>query len=172
MKKLILFLVSFLCTFLNIFGEDTSNKEHTVYIDLFPMVNGIVSGGIGLGIGYEHSLGQYFGIGGEFLFVSNFNDVFSYNIIMNGKFYPIQTKIGNLFIDAGLGYRRRKSNFDGANDDIHCLVGVAHTGWKFILGKGFVLEPGFGIRYDFITFSGDEAFKFGLNILLKIGWTF
>jgi len=52
------------------------------------------------------------------------------------------------------------------------LVGVAHTGWKFIFRKGFVLEPGFGVRYDFITFSGDEAFKFGLNILLKFWWTF
>ena len=143
-----------------------------IFVDIFPIVTGIVSGGVGLGFGYEHDIGKYFGTGGEIIFVSDFDDMISYNIIANGIFYPIRTRIGNLFIDEGLSYRRRKSNYDGSNDDIICLMGLTNIGWKIILFNSFVLIPEFGIKYDIVTFYGDEAYKFGLNIKTKIGWMF
>jgi hypothetical protein len=149
----------------NVFGQD---KKHTILIDFFPMVNGIFSGGIGLGIRYEHTVGQYFAMGGYINAYTNFTNNITYNIIANGRYYPLKTKVGNLFIDMDLGYRRRQTD----EENIHCLVGLAHTGWKFIFDNGLVLEPGIGIRYDIFPFSGSENFNFGLSIRTMAGWTF
>jgi hypothetical protein len=168
-KKVLLVIVLTLLILPNIFGQD---KKHTIFVDFFPMVNGIVSGGIGLGIGYDYDINQYFSIGGYINFVSNFSDTFTNNLILNSKYYPIKTEIGSPYIDLGLGYRKRKSNYDGSTDDIHCLVGLSHIGWKFIFKNGLILDPAFGIRYDMVTFSGDENFKFGFIIKAIIGWTF
>jgi hypothetical protein len=69
MKRLFMVFV-LICLFLpNAFGKD---KKHTIYVDLFPMVNGIVSGGIGLGIGYDYDINRCFAAGGYINFVSNF----------------------------------------------------------------------------------------------------
>jgi hypothetical protein len=165
MKRILLILVLIFLFLPNIFGQ---NKKHTIFIDLFPMVNGIFSGGIGLGIGYEHTIGQYFATGGYINIYTNFNNNITYNIIANGRYYPLKIEAGNLFIDMGLGYRRRKTD----EDNIHCLVGLVHTGWKFIFHNGLVLEPGIGIRYDILPIYGGENFNFGFNIRTLVGWTF
>jgi hypothetical protein len=165
MRKFLLVMVFILLTLPKIFSQD---KNHTVYADLFPIGNGILSGGAGLGIGYDYALGQYFAIGGYINFFSNFNENITYNMIIYGKYYPLKTEIGNLFIDAGFGYRRRQSD----EDNIHCLIVMPHVGWEFILKNGLVLEPAFGCRYDIVTLSGDENFKFGFNIKAIVGWTF
>ena len=135
------------------------------------MVNGIVSGGAGFGIGYDYDISQYFAIGGYINLVSNFADTFIYNCILNGKYYPIKTEVGGPYIDLGLGYRSRKSDYDGS-ENISCLVGLAHIGWKFIFQKTLIFAPAFGIRYDIMTFSGNENYKFGFNINAIIGWMF
>ena len=169
MKKLILGLILGSLFLSNIYGQD---KKNTIFVDFFPMVNGIVSGGIGLGIGYDYDINQYFAVGGYIIFVSNFENTLSYNFILNGKYYPIKTDVGSPYIDLGLGYRRRKSDYDGSTDNIHCLVGLSHIGWKFKFQNGLILDPAFGIRYDMATLSGDENFKFGFNIKAIVGWMF
>jgi hypothetical protein len=168
MKRCLLAFVLILSITPGIFSQNSQNKNHTIFIDFFPMVNGIFSGGVGLGTGYEHTIGQYFAVGGYINFYTNFDKSITYNIVVDGKFYPLKTKAGNLFIDTGLGYRRRQTD----DDNIHCLVGLAHTGWRFIFKNGLVLEPGIGLRYDIIPFSGSEAYRFGYNIRGIIGWTF
>ena len=71
MKKLFMVFV-LICLFLpKTFGQD---KKHTIFVDFFPMVNGIVSGGIGLGIGYDYDINPYFAVGGYINFVSNFGN--------------------------------------------------------------------------------------------------
>lgn len=169
MKRIFLIFILVYLGLPNIFGQD---KKHSIYLDLFPMVNGIVSGGIGLGIGYNYNINQYFTLGGYTNFYSNFGNTISYHFILDGRYYPIKTKIGSPYIDLGLGYRRRESEFDGSTDNIHCLVGLADVGWKFIFRNGLVLDPAFGIRYDLATFSGNEDFKFGYNIKAMVGWMF
>jgi hypothetical protein len=165
MKK---FLLTFIFTSSILSGIFAQDKTHIIFIDFFPMVNGIFSGGVGLGVGYEFNIGQYFAVGSYINLYSNFDNNITYNIIINGKFFPLRTKAGDLFIDAGLGYRRRKTEVD----NIHCLVGLAHTGWKFIIKNNFVLEPGIGFRYDIVSFSGSETFNFGINLKAVAGWTF
>jgi len=165
MKRFILVLV-FTCLILpNIFGQD---RKHTVYADIFPMGNGIFSGGAGLGFGYDYNINQYFSIGGLVNYFGNFNENSTYNFILLGKYFPIKTEIGNPYIDAGFGYRRRLSE----EDDIHCLVGTAHIGYKFIFKNGLVLDPAFGFRYNLVTLSGSENYMFSFNIKAVIGWTF
>jgi hypothetical protein len=132
------------------------------------MINGIFSGGIGLGIGYEYDVNNYFTIGGNVICYTNFSERLTYSTIVKGKYYPLETKIGSPFIDVGFGYRRRETE----EDNIHCLVGMACTGWKFILKNNFVFEPGVGFRYDIATFSGNENYKFGFVIRAAMGFTF
>ncbi|MDR0731115.1 MAG: hypothetical protein LBF63_05545 [Treponema sp.] len=162
------FLPAFLLSILifpNAFGQE---RKHTLVIDLFPMINGIFSGGIGLGIGYEYDINNYFAIGADIKFYTDFNESLTYNMIIRGKYYPLETKTGSPFIDAGLGYRRRQAE----EDNIHCLVGMVCSGWKFTFKNNLVLEPGVGFRYDIVTFSGNENYKFGFVIRSAIGFTF
>ena len=109
MKRFILAFV-FICSALpNVFGQD---RKNTVYVDIFPMGNGIFSGGAGLGFGYDYSINQYFATGGLVNYFGNFNENNTYNLILMGKYFPIKTEIGNPYIDAGFGYRRRLSEED------------------------------------------------------------
>jgi hypothetical protein len=146
----------------NIFVED---KKHTVYVDIFSMVNGIFSGGAGLGLGYDYNINQYFSIGGLANYFGNFSGNNTYNFIILGKFYPIKTEIGSPYLDVGFGYRRRISE----EDNIHCLVTNAHIGFKFIFKNGLVLAPSFGFRYNAIPLSGSENHMFSFNIKAVIG---
>jgi hypothetical protein len=158
-----------------VFGQETVEKspqKFGVMIDLFPMVNGITSGGIGLGFLYENYLNQYFSIVNEINFYTNFNKVIAYNILIHGRFYPLKTSLEKLYTDIGIGYRRRKSDYDGSTDDIHSLVGIAKAGWKFKIGNNFIFEPGLGIRHNIYVFSGKENNNFGLIIPLVVGLTF
>jgi hypothetical protein len=172
MKRFLVIFTLFFSILINIFAQETQNKTHTIYVDLYPMVNGIVSGGVGLALGYEHGIGKYFAVGSEVCFVSDFNDIVSYSITLSGFFYPIKIKIGNLFVEEELGYRRRRSNYDGSNDNIHCLMGLTNIGWKFTFFNNLVFIPEFGIRYDIATFYGNEEYKFGYMIKIKVGWVF
>jgi hypothetical protein len=101
-------------------------------------------------------------------YFGNFKDNYTYNFFLIGKYFPIETKIGKPYIDIGLAYRRRLSE----EDDISCLVGASHIGFKFIFQNGLVLDPAFGFRYDLATFSGNENYKFSFNIKAIIGWMF
>jgi hypothetical protein len=165
MKKLFMVFVLICLSLSNIFGQD---RKHTIYVDIFPMGNGIFSGGAGLGLGYDFSINQYLSIGGLINYFGNFNVNNTYSFILLGKYYPIKAEIGSPYIDVGFGYRRRLSE----DDDIHCLVTSAHTGFKFILKNGLVLDPSFGFRYNAIPLSGSENFMFSFNIKAIIGYTF
>jgi hypothetical protein len=165
MKRFFMVFV-FICLVLpNIFGQD---RKHTIYVDIFPMGNGIFSGGAGLGFGYNYNINRHFSIGGLVNYFGNFDDKNTYSFLVLGKYFPIKTEIGSPYIDAGFGYRRRVSE----EDDIHCLVGNSHIGFKFIFKNGLILDPAFGFRYDMVTFSGDENFKFSFNIKAIVGWMF
>ena len=165
MKRCFLVFFLFCSILLNVSGQD---RKHTIYIDIFPMGNGIFSGGIGLGIGYDYRINQYFSIGGLVNYFGNFKGNNTYSFILLGKYFPIKTEIGSPYIDFGFGYRRRISE----EDNIHCLVTNAHIGYKFIFKNGLVLDPAFGFRYDTITLSGSENYLFSFNIKAIIGYTF
>jgi hypothetical protein len=150
------------------FSIGNSLQKQAVYIDLFPMINGLAVGGVGIGIFYEIKLHNYFSVLGETNISGNFQEALMYNIIAHGRVYPFKSTIEKLFFDLGIGYRRRKTE----EDNIHSLVGTVKTGWKFILGKGFVLEPGFRIRYNLIKISGNENNDFGINFIIGLGWAF
>lgn len=165
MKRFFLIFVFIGIILSNTFGQD---RKNTVYIDIFPMGNGIFSGGIGLGMGYDYSINQHFSIGGLVNYFGNFKGNNTYSFILLGKYFPIKTEIGSPYIDIGFGYRRRMSE----EDNIHCLVTNAHIGYKFIFKNGLVLDPAFGFRYDTITLSGSENYMFSFNIKAIVGWMF
>jgi hypothetical protein len=157
------------------FGQETvekSTQKYGIMVDLYPMINGITSGGIGLGFLYENYLNQYFSVVGEINFYTNFDKTIAYNILAHGRLYPLKTSIEKLYTDIGIGYRRRKSDYDGSTDDIHSLIGIAKVGWKFKIGNNFFFESGLGVRYNIYVFNGKENYNFGFNIPLVAGLTF
>ena len=88
-----------------------------------------------------------------------------------GRLYPFQTTIGKLFTVVGFGYRS-SSLLETTIEDVQCLEISASTGWKFIIGKGFIIEPSVGYRQNIHTFSGKESHKGGITLNIGFGWAF
>jgi len=120
MKKTLFVSFFAFLTLSNIYSQD---KKHTVYVDFFPLLSP------GLGIGYDYNIHHFFAVGGYANVYLYLDGDFTTNIAITGTYYPLKTKIGNLFFGGRLGYRRRIEGEDYSN---HSLVGFAHTGWKFI----------------------------------------
>jgi len=167
MKKFLFPFIFLILISASLFSQD---KKHTAYVDLYPMFTGFYSDVFSLGVGYDHNINEYFSIGNYNYFYIPIkpNAISGYNFTINGKYYPIRTKIGTPFIDLGIGYRRVESE----EDNIHSMTGLANIGFKFIFGKGLVLVPGFGVRYNLITFSGSEKMNLGTYVKAIVGWTF
>ena len=164
MKKFVLiFLIIWSgATSTNIYGQDITQKTQTVY---FPSFYHLIHdpGTTSLGIGYEHMIANSFAVGGEFFVLTNFSDNVSLYFIGNFKYYPIKTKVGNMYADIGLGYRQNRPR----DDVFHSFIGLAHIGWKFIFKNGFVIEPGIGIG-----FYGNEKYRPDMVSRLVFGWAF
>jgi hypothetical protein len=146
----------------NIYGQEKLQKSHTVY---FPSFYNFMHdpGTASLGIGYERIIIGSFAVGAEFIALTNFNDNVSLDFIGNLKYYPIKTKVGNMYADIGLGYRQNRTG----DDIFHGLIGTAHIGWKFIFRNGLVIEPGFGVG-----FFGNEKYEPYFVSRASLGWTF
>ncbi len=156
-------------------SENTKQKQ-ALFIDLFPLMEGVWEGKVGGGLFYERRMYKYFSFVGEMNFYTDFDDESVYSFAGHSRFYPFQTTIGKLFVNIGLGYRystlinREKNSL--INDNIQCLVFFASTGWKFIIGKGFIIEPSIGYRQNIFTFTGHEAQSGGITLNVGIGWAF
>ncbi len=159
----------------NIKPESTKQKQ-ALFIDLFPLMEGVWEGKIGGGVLYEKRICNYFSLAGEMNFYTDFDDETAYSFIGHNRFYPFQTEIGKFFVNTGLGYRhstlinRDKKSF--INDNIECLEFFASTGWKFIIDKGFIIEPSVGYRQNIFTFTGKEAQSGGITLNFGVGWAF
>ena len=168
MKKLFLVIVFFCLFFQNVFSQD---RKQTIYFDFYPMFSpGFFDGVFGLGIGYDFHINKYFSIGNyNYFYIPLKSDaLYGYNFTLNGKYYPIRSSIGTPFIDLGIGYRRDVSE----KNNIHSLTGLVNIGYIFIFKNGLILAPGFGIRYNLITFSGSETMDLGTYIKAIVGWIF
>ena len=149
----------------NLFTQD---KKHTVYLNFYPTIRGITIGSVGLGMGYDYNIGRSFAVGGYYQFYTNFNNI-SYDAIIGGKYYPLKTKYGSLYINTGLGIRRDQRD----EENFHGLIVPLYLGWKYAFKNGLVLDPAFGMRYNAPSFSGaDENYSFMTAVRISIGWTF
>lgn len=147
-------------------GKTTQNQA--VFIDLFPSMEGVWEGKIGAGLFYERYISSYFSLVGEANFYTDFDDETAYSFLGHGRMYPFRTTLGKLFADAGLGYRRSTLE----KDNVRCLEISASAGWKFILGKGFIIEPNVGYRQNIHTLKGHESQKGGITLNIGLGWAF
>ena len=168
MKKFSLVFVLICLLSTNIFGQD---KKHTIFFNFYAFFFGIANGtGPGIGIGYDYNINQDFSVGLYGQFYSIFNDDnTTFDIIVNSKYYPIKTKIGNPYINAGFGFRR--NHMDGEN--FYGLILPVYFGFKFVLWDSLTLDPSFGFRYNSASFSGaDVNHSFIQVIRATIGWIF
>lgn len=146
-------------------------QKQAIFIDLFPSMEGVWEGKAGAGLFYERRINSSFSVVGEANFYTDFKDETAYSFMGHGRYYPFKTVVGKLFTDVGFGYRS-SSLQETTIEDVKCLEASASAGWKFILGKGFIIEPSFGYRRNIYTFSGDESEKGGVTINLGFGWAF
>ncbi|MBX9049641.1 hypothetical protein HCH04_15110 [Bacteroides thetaiotaomicron] len=146
-------------------------QKNAVFIDLFPLMEGVWEGKAGAGLFYERQISNYFSIVGEANFYTDFKDETAYSFMGHGRVYPLKTSIGKLFADAGFGYRS-SSLIETVIEDVKCLEISASAGWKFIIGNGFIIEPSVGYRQNIHTFSGQESHKGGMTINVGFGWAF
>lgn len=148
----------------------TSQKQ-ALFIDLFPLMEGVWEGKAGAGFFYERRVSNHFSLVGEVNLYSDFNEETAFSILGHGRWYPSQTTIGKLFADVGFGYRN-SSLVETVIEDVSCLEISGSAGWKFIVGKGFIIEPAVGYRQNIHTFSGRESHKGGITINIGFGWAF
>lgn len=177
MKKSFIITLAFLLS-ANIFAQSNDStfnlqsgrttQKQAIFIDIFPSLEGVWEGKAGAGLFYERSIHNYFSLVGEANFYTDFDDETSYSFIGHGRMYPFQTTIGKAFADLGLGYRRSTLE----KDDVHCMDAFASAGWKFIIGKGFIIEPNVGYRQSIYTIKGHEDQKGGITLNLSLGWAF
>jgi hypothetical protein len=126
-------------------------QKSVVFVDAGTMLSYLVTGGLGVGAGYEKSFGDtwtgliHAAVGGYDY--GSGDTAFSFQLDVHGRYYIFKTALDKLFLDLGLGYeyygRTYESNSDW-NYSVSSLTITPKVGWKFIFGKGFVVEPAFG----------------------------
>ncbi|GHT79514.1 hypothetical protein FACS1894130_08440 [Spirochaetia bacterium] len=177
-----------------------TEQKNTVFVDVGTFFTYLIAGGFGGGVGFERSFGDSFSglihaaAGGYTYtaYLGNTPSAFAFQIDVHGRWYFFKTALDKLFLDVGLGYDFY--SYTNKYTDIDYWTGERETvdagyntsaltispmlGWKFILGKGFVIEPAFGytigIGLDSPTIYGGattySASRF--NIGLGLGWAF
>jgi hypothetical protein len=169
----------YVLTFDKIFAQETKNglfnlssgntsQKQAIILDIFPMIEGSFEGNFGFGLFYEIKIDNYFTAVVEFNIYTDFKNKINYGFIGHGRVYPFKTVLDKIFFDIGVGYNR--SIWE--DDNVHCLVGSITTGWKFIFGKGFLLEPSLGLWHNLYTFSGETSHNFAPIVGVGFGWGF
>ena len=183
MKKHFIILLLSLISFGNAFSQNSSrnstfnlnsgktSQKQAVFIDLFPLMEGVWEGKAGAGLFYERQVSNYFSLVGEVNLYSDFKDETAFSLLGHGRLYPFKTTIRKLFAVVGFGFRS-SSLIETVVEDVKCLEISGSAGWKFIIGKGFIIEPSVGYRQNIHTFSGQESHKGGITLNIGFGWAF
>lgn len=150
------------------FRSGRTTPRQAVFVDLFPSLEGIWEGKAGAGLFYERSFHNSFSLLGEANFYTGFNHESACSFIGHIRMYPFRTVLRKAFADAGLGYRRSTLE----EDNVHSLDICVSVGWKFVIGKGFLIEPNAGYRQSICTLKGYESQKGGLTLNIGLGWAF
>jgi len=171
MKKAVLALLMSGLVLGNTFAQEEWNtsQKFSIMLDLFPAIEGAFEGNTGLGIFFEARISNYFSAVVEFNFYKNLsNEDLNLVAIGHGRIYPFKTTIGKAFYDLGIGYRRGKWE----TEDIHVLIGALSAGWKFVMGKGFIIEPNVGFWTNIVAFKGEPAVTHAPIVGANLGWAF
>lgn len=146
-----------------------STQKQSILIDIFPAIEGAFEGNTGIGMFYERKINSYFSSLIEFNFYSNLsNDDLNYVIMAHGRVYPFKTTLGKSFYNIGIGYR--SSEWED-NETTFLLLSLS-AGWKFIVGRGFVIEPNVGFWANIMTLSGEPSVTHAPIIGINFGWAF
>lgn len=154
----------------NVFTQEefNSSKKFSVMVYFFPAIGGLFENSTGLGLFLETRINNYFSAVLEFDFYKSFsNNDLKLLVVGHGRIYPFKTTLEKAFYDFGIGYRNDKWK----TDDITALVMSLSAGWKFVLGKGFVIEPNIGFWNNMVIFSGETENTHGPIAKINFGWT-
>ncbi|GHV89301.1 hypothetical protein AGMMS50267_16610 [Spirochaetia bacterium] len=201
-KKLLVAMFSLALTFGSVGGvfgaSDLFNlksgptaQKSTIFVDVGTTLRYLMYDGIGGGVGYEKSFGDTWtglihAAAGLYTY-SSIQSAFAFQIDVHGRYYIFKTALDKLFVDLGLGYDFYKytheyTSYDGEKYDWgydqSSLTITPKVGWKFIFGKGFVVEPAFGytigigITKPDVNSAAKTYTASGLNFGIGLGWAF
>jgi hypothetical protein len=181
-KKYILglFLTAFLAV--SSFGQEIPNA---IFVDFGSTILGVLIGGFGVGLGYEHGLtdnfstlinASYIGttIKGQGLYDTEFLGI---SAGLQARYYPLGSSIRRWFVGI-LGNYSYFSITYGDKIESNVFEAGALSGWKFVFeSSGFFLEPGLGytlVFQDIKTPVGATSIPqtSGFRLWFGMGWAF
>jgi hypothetical protein len=159
-------------------------KRNAVFVDVGPLIEGLIFGGFGLGVGYERALTDYWTVLGHGDYESILGgDLWALDIDVHGRYYfQLGPAVAGLFADLGLGYGLLswKGLFRDETVTASAFTISAKVGYKYIFRPGFFLEPAVG--YSFAISGGlkdstgekhtGDIGGTGLNYGMSLGWAF
>ncbi|MDR1219845.1 MAG: hypothetical protein LBK73_09590 [Treponema sp.] len=137
----------------------SNNLPNYVFVDFAPLLAGVLSGGFGIGFGYERAFVDPFSIAFYFdiMGVSGSSSLFAWDILIRPRWYPLKSAVGKWYLGAILGYGMLIEEDYYSSTTSAFTVGL-ETGYKFVFGH-FGLEPWIG--YTLGSYGG---FKFGATL--------
>ncbi|MDR2446015.1 MAG: autotransporter outer membrane beta-barrel domain-containing protein [Treponema sp.] len=181
MKKKV--LGAFLAAFMSVSSFAQETAPNAVFVDFGSTIFAALFGGFGSGLGYERELTKNFSalikagfIGIRIKSSPHDTQILSATGGLYGRYYPLGDAVKRWFIDVGGSYSYMAVRY-GDKIDSHIFEIGALTGWKFVFGGGFFLEPGLGYRFifgDINTPIGSQAIPQieGFTVGLGMGWAF
>jgi hypothetical protein len=164
-----------------------TTQQSTVFVDVGTTLSYLMNDGIGAGVGFERAFGEswtgliHAAIGFySYDYGSDEASALAFEVDVHGRYYIFKTALDKLFVDLGLGYEYYgyKYEYDlwGKHYDygynVSSLTITPKAGWKFIFGKGWVVEPSLGYTIG-IGIGKTGAHKSGgFNVGLGLGWAF
>jgi hypothetical protein len=136
-------------------------KQNYLFVDLAPLLVGVIDGGWGIGVGYERAVMNNLSIAGYFDYLS-LNGGYAFDALIRPRFYPFGSAVNGLFAGGMLGYGMGEVETygyygDGYESFSAFTIGV-EAGWKFVSNGGFAVEPWLGY-----VFGGSGGFKIGVT---------
>ncbi|MDR1072144.1 MAG: autotransporter outer membrane beta-barrel domain-containing protein [Treponema sp.] len=181
MKKKI--LGAFLAAFLSVSSFAQETVPNAIFVDFGSTIIAALAGGFGIGLGYERGLTNNFStlinasyIGFTVKDSTQDTKFLGASAGLHARYYPLSGAVKRWFIDVGGNYSYIAITY-GDKVDSHIFEVGALTGWKFVFGGGFFLEPGVGYRFIFGDVntpagSASVAPTSGVTWRFGMGWAF
>jgi hypothetical protein len=200
-KKIVLVLGLFALVSGLVFAQEEkplpkASPQNAIFVEVSPLIVAVITKGFGIGVGYEHALGDRFSLLGhaDYLTLED-NTTWGFDVDAHLRYYTGKKALSGLFLDGGIGYGLLctdvlvySKNTDTSSYDSlygHFVSADLELGWKFTskTGLGFFFEPYIGYLFglyssEFKDRYGDEHTIVsshsgsGVTFGFSIGWTF
>lgn len=137
----------------SVFAQETE-KKNAVFVDLGYPILGLISGGFGIGLGYERALLPQLSVRGNVGYLgfdatdSNSNTLkyVGFDLVAGLRYYPLNSAISKLYLEGAFGVSPISMTYKGEKVNSSPVTIAVTAGWKAVFGGGLFLEPYVGYR--------------------------